>query len=191
MEKRVNAAGDHNEAMMELGATVCLPKAPLCAKCPVYSLCLTRGEHVTPVRAVQRSLPASYLLSLRKLGTVTEVLLQRRAADASLMAGMLELPGLPEESVTGREPLLRVRHSITNTNYYVQVFAARNARDRSLMKSLVGREATLEWVRTTRLGGQPLTGLARKVLQRLDVMEVRPVAWGRPAAIESREGEVL
>jgi len=191
MEKGVNAAGDHNEAMMELGATVCLPKAPLCAKCPVYSLCLTRGEHVTPVRAVQRSLPAAYLLSLRKQGTVTEVLLHRRVADASLMAGMLELPGLPEESVTGREPLLRVRHAITNTNYYVQVFAARSARDRSLMKSLVGREATLEWVRTTRLGGQPLTGLARKVLQRLDVMEVRPVAWGRPAAIESREGDVL
>ncbi len=191
VEKRVNAAGDHNEAMMELGATVCLPKAPLCAKCPVYSLCLTRGEHVTPVRAVQRSLPAAYLLSLRKQGTVTEVLLQRRAADASLMAGMLELPPLPEESVTGREPLLRVRHSITNTNYYVQVFAARSARDRSLMKSLVGREATLEWVRTTRLAGQPLTGLARKVLQRLDVMEVKPVVWGRPPAIKAQEGEML
>jgi A/G-specific adenine glycosylase len=43
MEKGVNAAGDHNEAMMELGATVCLPKAPLCAQCPVYGLCLTRG----------------------------------------------------------------------------------------------------------------------------------------------------
>jgi A/G-specific adenine glycosylase len=191
MEKRVNAAGDHNEAMMELGATVCLPKSPLCAKCPVYGLCLTRGEHVTAVRAVQRSLPASYLLSLRKQGPVTEVLLQRRAVDVSLMAGMLELPALPEESVTGREPLLRVRHSITNTNYYVQVFAARSARDRSLMKSLVGREATLEWVRTTRLGGQPLTGLARKVLQRLDVMEVRPVVWGRPPVIEARKGDVL
>ena len=69
--------------------------------------------------------------------------------------------------MAGREPLLRVRHSITNTNYYVQVFAARSARDRSLMKSLVGREGTLEWVRTTRLPRQPLTGLTRKVLQRL------------------------
>ena len=143
------------------------------------------------MRAVQRSLPAAYLLSLRKQGTVTEVLLQRRAADASLMAGMLELPPLPEEAVTGREPLLRVRHSITNTNYYVQVFAARSARDRSLMKSLVGREATLEWVRTTRLAGQPLTGVARKVLQRLDVMEVRPVVWGGPVRLEARKREAL
>jgi len=59
------------------------------------------------------------------------------------------------------------------------------------MKSLMGKEDTLEWVRTTRLGGQPLTGLARKVLQRLDVMDVRPVVWSRPAAIEAPEGEVL
>ena len=37
-----NAAGDHNQAMMELGATVCLPRAPLCLQCPVYALCRTR-----------------------------------------------------------------------------------------------------------------------------------------------------
>ena len=191
MEKGVNAAGDHNEAMMELGATVCLPKAPLCEKCPVYGLCLTRGEHVTSARAVQRSLPASYLLSVRKQGTVTEVLMHRRAADASLMAGMLELPPLPEEVVVGREPLLRVRHSITNTNYYVQVFAARSPRDKGLMKALVGREEALEWVRTTRLAGQPLTGLARKVLQRLEVMAVRPVMWSGEVVLEAQKGELV
>jgi A/G-specific adenine glycosylase len=189
VEKGVNAAGDHNEAMMELGATVCTPKAPLCAKCPMYSLCLTRGEHVTSARTVQRSLPAAYLLNLRKVGTVTEVLMHRRPANASLMAGMLELPPLPEEAVTGREPLLRVRHSITNTNYYVQVFAARSPRDKGLMKTLMGRDEAFEWVRTNRLAGQPLTGLARKVLQRLDVMAVRPVMWGGPIKLEIKEGK--
>jgi A/G-specific adenine glycosylase len=176
---------------MELGALICLPKAPLCAKCPVYSLCLTRGEHVTSSRAVQRSLPAAYLLNVRKQGPVTEVLLHRRAADSSLMAGMLELPPLPEDAVTGREPLLRVRHSITNTNYYVQVFAARSPRDKTLMKALMGRDEALEWVRTTRLAGQPLTGLARKVLQRLEVMAVRPVMWSGPVVIEAQEGDAL
>src|ERR1017187_1446228 len=44
-----NAAGDHNQAMMELGATVCLPHAPLCLQCPVHALCRTRGEHGTPL----------------------------------------------------------------------------------------------------------------------------------------------
>jgi A/G-specific adenine glycosylase len=173
VEDGVNAAGDHNQAMMELGATVCLPKKPLCGECPVYGLCRTRGEHVRLARTAQRSLPAAYLLSLRKRGTVTEVLLRHRAEDASLMPGMLELPSLPLEAVEGREPMLRVRHSITNTNYYVQVFAARSPRDKGLRRALAGAEPTLEWVRTSRLGALPLTGLARKILQRLDVMEVR------------------
>jgi A/G-specific adenine glycosylase len=117
--------------------------------------------------------------------------MHRRAADASLMAGMLELPPLPEEAVTGREPLLRVRHSITNTNYYVQVFASRSPRDKTLMKALMGRDDAYEWVRTTRLAGQPLTGLARKVLQRLEVMAVRPVVWSGAGLLEAQEGEVL
>jgi len=177
VEGASNSAGDHNQAMMELGATVCLPKGPRCGECPVYALCATRGEHVTPAKAAQRSLPAAYLLNLRKHGTVTEVLLYRRRADERLMPGMLELPPLPEEVVEGREPLLRLRHSITNTNYYVQVFAPRSLRDKALARTLAGKEVELEWVRTNRLGGLPLTGVARKALQRLDVMAVQPVLW--------------
>ena len=34
-----NRAGDFNQAMMELGATVCLPKKPLCTACPLMSAC--------------------------------------------------------------------------------------------------------------------------------------------------------
>lgn len=170
-----NAPGDHNQAMMELGATICLPKGPLCTQCPVYSLCRTRGEHLTPPRAAQRSKPVAYLLSLRKKGLVTEVLLHRRPEDASLMPGMYELPPLPEDVVATREPLLRLRHSITHTNYYVRVFAARGPKDRKLRRALLVTDEELNWVRTSRLGSLPLTGLARKSLQRLDVMAVKPV----------------
>ena len=175
MHGQCNATGDHNQAMMELGATICLPKAPMCLHCPVYGMCATRGEHATPPRAAQKSRPAAYLLSLRKSGTVTEVLLERRAEDASLMPGMYELPPLPQDAVQGREPLLRVRHSITNTNYYVQVFAASGPGDRGLRRAVPAGKDDLEWVRTSRLGGMALTGLTRKVLQRLDVMAVKPV----------------
>jgi A/G-specific adenine glycosylase len=175
MVRNGNAAGDHNQAMMELGATICLPRAPMCLHCPVYTMCETRGEHVTRPRKVQRSRPAAYLLSLRKRGTVTEVLLEQRAGDASLMPGMYELPPLPQDAIEEREPILRLRHSITNTNYYVQVFAARGPRDRSLRMAVPTAKGDLHWVRTSRLGSTPLTGLARKVLQRLDVMAVKPV----------------
>ena len=36
--------GEFNQAMMELGATVCTPRAPGCLMCPVVELCATRGE---------------------------------------------------------------------------------------------------------------------------------------------------
>jgi A/G-specific adenine glycosylase len=118
-----NPPGDHNQAMMELGATVCLPRAPLCPRCPVVDLCKTRGEHPTLRREPQQSRVAAHLLTLRKRGVATEVLLERRPQSASLMPGMLELPVLQIESVGDREPVLRLRHAITNTNYYVQIFA--------------------------------------------------------------------
>lgn len=177
-----NAAGDHNQAMMELGATVCLPHAPLCLQCPVHALCRTRGEHPTPPRAPQRSLPVACLLDLRKRGMITEVLLEHRAANASLMPAMFELPALPMEAVEGREPALRVRHAITNTNYYVQVFAPRRnepngsgGRLRSeahpLRRAIPKNSRDLHWVNIARLAGVPITGLTRKILQRLHVME--------------------
>jgi A/G-specific adenine glycosylase len=179
-----NAPGDHNQAMMELGATICLPRAPLCLQCPVMELCRTRGEHVTGARAKMQSRTVAHLLALRKSGVATEVLLERRPADASLMAGMLELPGLPVGATMGREPVLRLRHAITNTNYYVQVFsegaASKEAANEAevvsaLMEKVLAAKGDLKWVTTTKLGQQPLTGLARKTLQRLNLMAVPQV----------------
>ena len=178
----VNTSGDHNQAMMELGATLCLPRAPLCLNCPVFDLCRTRGEHKTMPRGAQSSRPAAFLLSTRKRGTATEVLLERRPAEASLMPGMLELPPLPMDAVDGREPILRVRHSITNTNYYVQVYALRTS-DKTLRAAIPASEAVLAWFPVGRLAELPLTGLARKVLLRLDLKSIvgpeNPVAGTR------------
>jgi len=174
-----NAAGDHNQAMMELGATICLPRAPLCLQCPVMELCRTRGEHATGARAKMQSRTVAHLLALRKRGVATEVLLERRAADASLMAGMLELPVLPAVATQGREPVLRLRHAITNTNYYVQIFSEGAASKQAtseddagslLMEKVLAEKGDLRWVTTTKLAQQPLTGLARKTLQRLNLM---------------------
>ena len=103
------------------------------------------------------------------------------------MPSMYELPALPLNAVEGREPVLRVRHAITNTNYYVQVFAPRRSepdgsgnRGRSeahtLRRAIPADSRDLEWVRTSRLATIPLTGLARKILRRLKVMESRSLA---------------
>ena len=176
---------------MELGATVCLPHAPLCSQCPVIALCCTRGEHPTPARAPQRSLPVACLLDLRKRGTATEVLLERRPDAAAVMPAMYELPPLPQGAVEGLEPVLRLRHAITNTNYYVQVFSPRrlartssgshassckrSGAAASVLRSAIPDDAhALRWVRTTRLASLPLTGLTRKILLRLKVMKTHP-----------------
>jgi len=214
-----NPPGDHNQAMMELGATVCLPRSPLCPQCPVAEFCLTRGEHATAVRERQHSRIVAYLLAVRKRGITTEVLLERRDKTAGQMPGMLELPPLPLASIAGREPVLRLRHAITNTNFYVQVYAERapgvqpeprddrdseeiaesadlraeadDSGDDDLFvadASELSHDPTLldelsstterEWVAASRLQHLPLTGLARKTLQRLGVMALPRVQIG-------------
>jgi A/G-specific adenine glycosylase len=95
------------------------------------------------------------------------------------MPGMYELPPLlldgAEDVMTEREPVLRVRHAITNTNYYVKVYAPRGPEDRALRRTVSAGKEELHWVMTSHLGTLPLTGLTKKVLQRLDVMAVRPL----------------
>ena len=183
-----NPAGDHNQAMMELGATICLPRAPLCLQCPVMAMCRTRGEHVTTARAKMQSRTVAHLLALRKRGVATEVLLERRPDDASLMAGMLELPELPLDATEGREPALRLRHAITTTNYYVQIFTesvvsqdgmGEPSVEHSLVDQIPAAKSDLDWVKTTRLAQLPLTGMTRKTLQRLQVMTLPKVKIGQ------------
>jgi A/G-specific adenine glycosylase len=195
-DERSNPAGDHNQAMMELGAVICLPRSPLCGECPVFEFCKTRGEHVTPARAKMQSRKVAYVLALRKRGVETEVLLEHRPPDASLMAGMLELPGVPLDAAAGREPALRLRHAITNTNYYVEIFTesvmsdgGETSPERSLVDQIPASLADLEWVISKKLLQLPLTGLARKAMQRLQVMAVPKVKM--PRAMTDRQAEPI
>ncbi|MFC6646208.1 A/G-specific adenine glycosylase [Granulicella cerasi] len=205
---KANPPGDHNQAMMELGATVCTPRSPLCLQCPVVEFCQTRGEHITAPRAKQKSRTVAYLLAIRKRGTSTEVLLHKRDAQQSLMANMLELPPLPMEAVAEREPTLRLRHSITDTSYYVQIFTESapgvpphhdpdvideyhdelvvatpddHVDSSELLPQIAASAEALQWHNTKLLALLPLTGLARKALQRSGVMLVpRPTLAGLP-----------
>ncbi len=150
-------AGDSNQAMMELGATVCLPRAPLCLSCPLQTWCQTRGEHATAKRKPQLSKAIAYGLA-ESLGGST-VLLSRRSATVSLMAGMWELPELAQ-SVPDRAPVLQLQHGITVTNYAVSIL-------RLDTEEAARVHGDLRWTPLAELPQLPLTGLARKVLRRL------------------------
>jgi A/G-specific adenine glycosylase len=171
-----NAPGDHNQAMMELGATICIPRGPLCLQCPVMALCRTRGEHQTLKREKQQTRRVAYLLALRQVGVRTEVLLEQRAREASLMPGMFELPPLPLNAVMGHAPVLRVRHAITTTNYTVEVFPHGDPASSHGSDGLIGHvpanPADLHWATLQQLPMLPLTGLARKCLVKMKLMQV-------------------
>jgi A/G-specific adenine glycosylase len=200
--------GDFNQAMMELGATVCTPRAPACLTCPVMDLCATRGEMAGGAKtAPQKQREIHYALDYRGDGVhQREVFLVRRARDARLMAGMWELPEVagsvvgagkkqdprfarndkkldkkrvPPARVAnhrngkakghGRgdavvsEPCLTVRHSITVTDYTVRVW-------RMTAPSRVGGK----WVAAERLSRVALTGLARKILRKAEIIALHP-----------------
>ena len=140
--------GDFNQAMMELGATICLPQAPLCAQCPVFAWCSTRAAGVSPPSPVRRKKRIAYRLALRD----HSIFLVQRGRDTSLMPGLWELP----QTRPSLSPLLlRLRHAITNTDYQVSVYAAKTA------PACCGR-----WVRFAAVERLPLTGLTQKILRR-------------------------
>ena len=86
--------GAFNQAMMELGATLCTPTSPACPRCPVERLCLARAageERELPIRRSSRSAPVVPVV----FGLVTagrRVLLVRRPR-GQLLGGLWALPG--------------------------------------------------------------------------------------------------
>ena len=90
----VDRAGAFNQAMMELGATICTPISPACERCPVEGLCLARAageERAIPLsrkRAAVRTVRVAFALIEAK----GRVLLVRRKS-GELLGGLWSLPG--------------------------------------------------------------------------------------------------
>src|ERR1041385_891879 len=138
--------------MMELGALVCLPGQPLCKSCPVAAMCAARGPVARKARAVRRRAVLRYALALRE----GSVLLQKRPRQSSLMPGMWELPLMETGLCDKTPPVLKLRHSITTTDYTIFVHAAES-------HAANGGE----WHSLRSAKRLPLTGLTRKVLEKL------------------------
>jgi A/G-specific adenine glycosylase len=160
---------DFNQAMMELGATVCLPLQPRCDVCPVRRLCLTRGPLQRRPQPPRKSAEITYGLAARH----GRVYLVRRDHRQSLMPGMWELPQIPHGALDGvpkgaphlpsfggcgfgrcGAPDFTLRHSITVTDYTVHVCRVQTLGTRRGRWFPFGEAAAL-----------PLTGLARRVLR--------------------------
>jgi A/G-specific adenine glycosylase len=143
--------GDFNQAMMEMGATVCLPREPRCLLCPVMKFCQTRGALPTSDRE-QRIFKAKAVALVRKAESVWLV---QRAKTESLMPGMWELP---EIIPNGNEAGAFLKHSILNTDYLVSVYLSEQPTGEGI------------WTSRKRLEKTALTGLSRKVLRHFRVL---------------------
>ncbi len=182
--------GDFNQAMMELGATVCTPRKPQCAACPLMAECKTRGEHKTTRRATMTSRVAAYALVMRATprpgrrrgGSSEQVLLVQRPAHTTVMPGMWELPALIRPEVPGSEPRLTLRHAIMQVNYYVHI---RSVGEEDV-EAVIAAGGERRWVALHEAGSMALTGLTRKVL-----MRTRLLASPAMDAIARRRGEAV
>ena len=141
--------GDFNQAMMELGAMVCLPKEPKCSVCPVMHYCTARGAQSKSEKEVRNVREIAFGWSQRG----DSIWLVQRSKTLGLMPGMWELPKcLPN----GDPPCATFKHSILDTDYNVRVFMG------------VESSGNGRWVSKSRLATMALTGLARKILRHFD-----------------------
>jgi len=127
-------AGDYAQAVMDLGATVCTPRAPACGICPINAACHARAAGVQallPSKLPKPTKPTRHgtvWLGHRKDGAL---LLERRP-DRGLLGGMLGLPGDGWDGAGGPAParadwqmLGKVRHTFTHFHLILQVMVAR------------------------------------------------------------------
>jgi A/G-specific adenine glycosylase len=171
--------GDFNQALMELGATVCLPRNPLCLVCPLSTDCYTRGEHRRPPRPPMLSREVAHALAVRarreagkgRARGVREVLLEQRPASAGVMPAMWELPQLRESAVPDKQLKMAVRHAIMQVNYYVRIRSVTEDK----VDALTVAGGVRRWVPLSEAGAMALTGLARKVLTRARLLPTAPV----------------
>jgi A/G-specific adenine glycosylase len=118
-------SGDHAQAMMDLGATICTPRSPACGICPLRAPCLARAAGVQadlPRKAPKTAKPVrcGYAYLVRRADGAW--LLERRP-DRGLLGGMLGWPGsdwaeapaeAPPIDARWRDPGLEVRHTFTH-----------------------------------------------------------------------------
>lgn len=99
-----HAPGDFNQALMELGARICVPRKPRCSDCPLRGDCrsLATGRTAELPVTVPRSPTPHYNIAVAVIEDEQgRILIQQRPADA-MLGGLWEFPGgkqVPQETL--------------------------------------------------------------------------------------------
>ncbi len=175
--------GTYNQALMELGALICKPKAPLCEKCPVQSFCegyQTNSVAAYPRKTARRKTP-HYRIAVGVVIKDDHILITQRKPDG-LLGGLWEFPGgkikkgedaeaacireIKEEvnlQIKVIEHLARVKHAYTHFKISMDVFCC---------EYLVGRvkrngPVDHRWIKMSAINRYPLPKANHKFLPQL------------------------
>ena len=177
-------AGEHNQAIMELGATVCRPRAPRCGSCPVNGHCAAFRAGIAeslPVKARKKPRP-HHILGVGIVSRNDTVLIVRRPENG-LLGGLWEFPSarqMDEESLSEtciravreatcvdasvRNRFRTVRHAFTHLSVTMHAFQCEykggEARPRNC--------SDVRWVEPDNLGDFAFSRANRKLIEYMD-----------------------
>ena len=151
--------GDLNQALMELGATVCMPRAPACAACPLARACRGRSRAEELPRVAKKSAPRAVALRALVVEHRGAILLGRRREDA-LYGGLWEPPFV--DDVSGATLRGRIVHVLTHRRLEIDVFYKRAARAPKMRP--FGDYERFERVPRDAIASRAVSTLARRVL---------------------------
>lgn len=155
--------GDHNQAMMELGATVCHRNNPLCTICPVLEFC-TAGKRGEPEAYPRLAAKVIEQIAVSRIWCLRDgkLLLHRSAGDSRRLANMHELPsaehlGLAEVDLAKASLLAKKKRGITRFAITESIYALPSAAPRglALAKGLV-------WTPVAEIAALTLSGPHRR-----------------------------
>jgi A/G-specific adenine glycosylase len=165
-------AGDFAQALMDLGATVCTPRAPQCILCPLQRSCRGRAAGIAetlPRRRARAAKPTRRGIAFWAVRPDGSVLLRRRP-ESGLLGGMIEVPSTEwrvkpiDEKAARKEAPVRaswvrlpgtVRHTFTHFHLELAVLAGETGAD---------PKAEGLWVPLDRLSEQALPTVMKKVV---------------------------
>jgi A/G-specific adenine glycosylase len=171
-------AGDYNQALMDLGAMICLPKNPHCLICPLMQTCKAHEngtQDKRPVLKPKKEGPHS----VHAAGVIMKngrVLLAKRPS-AGLLGGMWEFPngrveGDPAKELTKalkmgyrlkvqkKEALGFIQHAYTHFNVTVHVFRC------ELVE--MSKDKNLKWLKMTELEDYPMGKVDRQIARKIE-----------------------
>jgi A/G-specific adenine glycosylase len=170
------SSGDFNQALMEFGATVCVPKNPDCPYCPVKSncsACLTERQNILPRKQKVRP-PVELAYWVAVIRQDNRILMEYRE-NINLLGKMWGFPMTLQSSTISPEQLFReeygletenirslgtVKHVFTHQVWQMEVIEFSLIRNKD-------RRPELAWISNEQLHELPIPKAFQKVLRRI------------------------